>query len=371
MKDCDIQDKNRPAEESENDLVELARKLWTEKKFIIKWCCIAAVIGVVVAFSIPKEYTTTVILAPETSGKSSGGSMGALASIAGFSMGQADGADAVYPDLYPDLVASVPFIVELFDVPLCSVDGQLQTTLYDYTKEHLRAPWWNAIVTAPFKALAWVKSLFAEEIPEKEGVDVFQLTKEESDIVNALNDRIEVTVDKKTAVIMLSVTMQDPLISAVLTDTVMRNLQEYITEYRTNKARHDLAFTQKLFDEAQQNYYEAQQTYADYVDSNQGLSSNSAQTKRERLQNEMNLAYGLYNQMAQQLQKAKAKVQESTPVYAVVQPATVPIKASKPSKSLILIACVFLAGIISVAWVLFGRDMVRQFRDTPDDKKDK
>ena len=169
-------------------------------------------------------------------------------------------------------------------------------------------------------------------------------------------------MDKKSLTVSIAVTMQDPLISATLTDTVMQKLQDYITDYRTNKARHDLDFTQKLYDEAQQKYYEAQQRYADYVDKNQNILLRSVQTRQERLQNEMNLAYNLYNQTAQQLQLAKAKVQENTPVYTVVQAATVPLRASKPSKAMILIGFVFLAGVGSVGWILFGRDLLRQFK---------
>ncbi len=91
-------------------------------------------------------------------------------------------------------------------------------------------------------------------------------------------------MDRKTLVVSLRVTMQDPLVSATLTDTVMRNLQEFITQYRTDKARNDLAFTQRLHDEARDNYYEAQQRYARYMDQNQGIVRRSCLTEQERLQ---------------------------------------------------------------------------------------
>ncbi|MBM6736462.1 chain-length determining protein, partial [Mediterranea massiliensis] len=160
--------------------------------------------------------------------------------------------DALNPELYPDIVSSVAFSTELFDVPVQAEKDSLKCTLYEYLSEHQRKPWWSAVTGFPFKCLGWVMSLFRDE--EKEGengkVDPFRLTKEESGIVKALNGRISVSVDKKTMVITLGVTMQDPLIAATLTDTVMSKLQAYITDYRTNKARHDLAFTQKLYDEA-------------------------------------------------------------------------------------------------------------------------
>lgn len=353
--------KNTQPEEQEIDLVELARKLWDNRRMIIKWCAVAVVVGLVVGFSIPKEYTVSVTLAPEATDAKSTGNLGALASMAGINLGSSAGADALYPELYPDVVSSVPFLVDLFPLEVVDSKGELRTTLYDYVEEHTRAPWWSAVVGFPFKALGWFMSLFRDDEPAVEGIDPFRLSKDQMQVVETLRERVSASVDKKTSVISLSVTMQDPLIAATMTDSVMTHLQRYITDYRTNKARHDLQFTQQLFDEAQRNYYEAQQRYASYMDANQNIVRRSVRTEQERLQNEMNLTYNLYNQMAQQLQVAKAKVQESTPVYAIVQPATVPIKASKPSKAMILIGFVFLAGCAAAGWILFGRDLMGQF----------
>lgn len=348
-----------PQHEDEIDLLELIGKLWTNKIFILKCCGIAAVIGLIIAFSIPKEYTTTVKLSPETSGSKS---MGGLSALTGIGIGN-NGTDAVYPELYPDIVASVPFVVELFDINVVDRKGTLDTTLFDYLENHTRRTWWKTLAALPFKAVAGIKSIFSkEEEFDPEEVNPFRLSRKQSDVVLGLNERISVVVDKKTSVITLSVTMQDPYISAAVTDTVMTNLQKYITDYRTNKARHDLEFTQHLYDESQQNYYDAQQNYASYMDQNQNIVLRSVRTEQERLQNEMNLAFNIYNQTAQQLQTARAKVQESTPVYAVVQPASVPLKASKPSKLLILVGAVFIAAVCASAWVLFGRDIVAQLR---------
>ena len=352
-------------EEQEIDLLELAARVWAERKLVLKWCGVAVLVGLVVAFSIPKEYTATVTLAPESEqGSASLGGLSALAGMAGINLHNNQGGDALNPELYPDIVSSVAFSTELFDVPVQAEEDSLKCTLYEYLDEHQRAPWWSAVTGFPFKCLGWVMSLFRDE--EKEGengkVDPFRLTKEETDIVKALNSRIAVSVDKKTSVITLGVTMQDPLIAATLTDTVMSKLQAYITDYRTNKARHDLAFTQKLYDEARAKYYEAQQAYADYVDMNQNVTLRSVQTRQERLQNEMTLAYNLYNQTAQQLQLARAKVQESTPVFTVVQAPTVPLQASKPSKAMILVGFVFLAVVGTVGWILFGRELLSNIK---------
>ena len=242
---------------------------------------------------------------------------------------------------------------------------KIDTTLYVYLKDYQRAPWWGVITSAPFRAIGWVSSLFKAEDEEQGGpaeLNPFHLTQEESNIANALSGRIAVDVDKKTGVTTLTVTMQDPLISASLTDTIMHSLQNYITDYRTNKARHDLAYMEKLYKEARQEYMEAQEKYARFADTNLDLNRLIYRAEQERLQNEMNLAFQVYTQVAQQLQMAKAKVQEITPVYTVVQPATVPLSAAKPSKMLILVAFVFLAGVVSVGWILFVKDFIQNWR---------
>ena len=352
------------SEEQEIDLLELAGKVWASRRLVLKACGVALIVALAVAFSIPKEYTAAVMLAPEVEGGSrSLGGLSALAGMAGINVGGGEGGDALSPDLYPDIVSSVDFATGLFPVPVEGMDGEPKTDLYTYLKEEQRSPWWSVVLSLPFKCVAWVVSLFKDEAEAATGeIDPFRLTKEEMEVVKALNNRITVSVDKKTSVVTLSVTMQDPLIAATMTDTVMQRLQLYITGYRTNKARHDLEFTQKLYDEAQHKYYAAQQAYADYIDMNQNISLRGVQTRQERLQNEMTLAYNLYNQTAQQLQLAKAKVQENTPVYTIVQAPTVPLQASKPSKVMILVGFLFLAVVGSVGWILFGREFCAAFR---------
>ena len=354
---------SRPAEQ-EIDLIELAQKVWAERKLVLKACGIAVLVALVVAFSIPKEYSTSVTLAPETASRSSSGTMGALAAMAGINLGSSSTSDALSPELYPDIVSSTPFLVDLFEVRVKDSEEKIDTTLYAYLDEYQRSPWWGSVISAPFKLIGWTVSLFKEKDAEEENapIDPSRLTPDADRIAKALSGRISVSVDKKTGVTTLSVTMQDPVISAQITDTVMHRLQNYITDYRTNKARHDLAFTERLYAEAQADYEQAQKKYAQFVDANQNIILRSYMAEQERLQNEMNLAYQVYTQVSQQLQMAKAKVQEITPVYTVVQPATVPLRAAKPNKMMILIGFVFLAGVGCVGWILFVKDLWQGWR---------
>ena len=244
---------NKNVNDSTIDIVEIVTKIWSDRKKILKYCGIAAIIGIVIGFSIPKEYTTVVKLAPEIS--SSGKSMGnlsALAGIAGINMNATQGTDALSPELYPDIISSNKFTTSLFKIRINDI------TVYEYLSKHQKSPWWITLLKMPFYIISKITSNPEKEVNTND-TNLFHLTREEEKVSNALSRNIKISIDKSTSVISLSVTMQDPIISATLADSVLTRLKEYITEYRTNKARIDLDFTQKLYDESKAKYYKAQQ----------------------------------------------------------------------------------------------------------------
>lgn len=352
---------NALPEVQEIDLIELAGRLWQARRFLAKCCGVAAVVGLVIAFSLPKEYTTTVKLAPEmedVSKKMSG--LGGLAAMAGINLNTSSGADAISPDLYPDVVQSTPFLLELFPVKVMNPENATSAdsiTLYTYMHDGQRMAWWNYLVRVPFKMLGAVKDLFSKEDKQKsDTLDPFHLTRDQEAILQALRTRIAVSVDKKTLVLTVSVQMQNPIVSAEVTQIVLQKLQDYISAYRTRKAKDDLVFTRKIFAEAREAYYKAQQAYAAFEDSNRNLISSSYRTEQERLKNEMTLTFNVYNSLAQKLEQDKLRVQEQTPVYTVIEPATVPLKAASPKKMLILAGFIFL-GLCAGVGYLFIKDM--------------
>ena len=361
----DTEEKTKDSEEKEIDLLELAYKLWSRKKLLLVWCMWGVITGLVIAFSIPKEYSTSVKLAPETKGSrpSFSGGLGALASMAGISTSAYSGPDAVYPELYPDIVESVPFATSLFDVVVTDSEGN-SYTVKDYLKDETKGPWWGFIMALPGKAIGLLKGGSDDEEDQKEHhTDNFNLTQEETGLVNALRQRVRANVDQKTDVITIDVMMQDPMVSAILVDTVVSRLRDYVTSYRTNKARKDLEYALMLNQEAQDDYYKAQQRLADYTDRNQNLATRSAQITKDRLENEATLAFNLYNETSLHVQNAKSKVQETTPVYTTITPATVPRRPISPRKGLIIGGCTFLAFIACAAWILFGKPIVAEYKE--------
>lgn len=340
--------------QQEIDLIELFQTLWRKRRFLLKCMGIATLVGLVIAFSLPKEYETKITLAPESSDISKRmGSLGSLAAIAGINLNQGTGSDAISPNLYPDVVKSIPFLLELFPTQVMTKDKKHVMSLYDYILDHQRKAWWGYIMGAPFKVLEWGMELFRGKPEKKENiVDAYCLTPEQQAVMATLQRFIKVKVNNKTSTLELSVRMQDPLISADMACVVMENLQKYMTDYRIHKVKQDMEYTKKVYGEAQEAYYKAQKAYAAFEDSNKNIISASYRTEQERLKNEMTLTFNVYNSLAQKLEQDKIRVQEETPVYTVIEPATVPLRAASPNKPLILVGCIFLALFGGCGYVL-------------------
>ncbi len=349
----------REEEEFEIDLMEYVRKLWDARLLLIKVAGIAAIVGVIIAFTTPKEYTVNVTLAPESS-KTGGSGLSGIASMLGVGgMNVSSDADALHVTLYPDIVSSTPFILDLLDTPVSTInEEEADTTLAGYLKEYTKTPLISTIISLPFKAVNGIISLFKSESDiVNEKIDPFRLTKAQAKTVGGIRKLVVANVDKKTGVTTISVTMQDPLVAAILTDTVVVKLKEHITKYRVSKAEENCLYWEQLNEQRKSEYYQRQKDYAEYVDANKNIVLQSVLIERERLQNEMNLALQVYTNVATQLQMAKAKVQEAKPVFAIVEPASVPLLPSGTSRKMILIVVVFMAVAGASAWILFGKDL--------------
>lgn len=355
----------REEEELEIDLMEYVRKLWDARLLLIKVAGIAAVVGVIIALTTPKEYTVNVTLAPESS-KAGGSGLSGIASMLGVGgMSLSSDADALHVTLYPNIVSSTPFILDLLDTPVSTInEEEADTTLAGYLKEYTKTPLMSKIISLPFKAVGGIMSLFKSDSDSivDESIDPFRLTKAQAKIVGGIRKLVVANVDKKTGVTTISVTMQDPLVAAILTDTVVVKLKEHITKYRVSKAEENCLYWEQLNEQRKSEYYQKQKDYAEYVDANKNIVLQSVLIERERLQNEMNLALQVYTNVATQLQMAKAKVQEAKPVFAIVEPASVPLLPSGTSRKMILIVVVFLAVAGASAWILFGKDLLENIK---------
>lgn len=334
------------------DLRKVFRKIWNRKKLFVKTLSFTFFIACLYILPLPRYYNCNITLAPEMENSASGGSLGSLASSFGINLNSAGSTDAIPPVLYPDLMEASDFMVSLFPIKVVSEDGLISTDYYTYIKKHQKTNLW----LRPFK---WIKKTIASLFTKNEAtssnghkVDPFKLSKEQQDVVSTMKNHISCDVDKKTDVITITVQEQDPLICATMADSIRTRLQNFITDYRTNKARIDLDYYTKLTIDAKRDYERARQLYASFSDSNVDVILQSYKAKQDDLENDMQIKFNTYNALNTQLQAAKAKVQEKTPAFTIIQGASVPIKPAGPKRMFFVLAMMFMAFILTIGYIL-------------------
>ena len=359
------EENNNSTVEQEKSSIDFRKLFQDILKYKWRYVIVMAITFVVVAFlslCVPNYYKCTVMLSPEMTGSKSTNGIAAMASSFGINLPLSGGVgtEALFPTVYPELINSIDFKISLFPVPV-TIEGKKKgdssrtMSYYDYLKNEQKSPWWSEVLAAPSKLMGKLRSK-GEETKGDGTLDPFRLTKEQADIVKAIDEKVTCDVNNKTMVITINVTEQDPVVCATMADSVKCRLQEFITDYRTTKARVDLEYSRKICAEAKERYDKARNAYAGYADANQNVILQSVRQRQAALENEMQLQYNAYMQAASQMLQAEAKVQEETPAFTTLQSATVPVKKAGPHRATICMAFVFLAFLAVTAWVFYKED---------------
>ena len=336
----------------EFDLKKLLQVLKSKKNMLIRNCIIAVILAIVVGYSIPKEYSSDIILAAETqTEKGLGGSAASLASLAGIKVGE--GSDAISTKLYPNVVSSNEFLVDMLYCQVETSDAKFKGTYLDYLAEHQRSPWWNFPMQLLRSCVGYLKNSGSEENDKTIVLDPLRLSAAQSGLVDGIRGLIVCSVDDEYGTISISAQAQDPLVAKTLVDSATLKLQNFITVYRTNKARVDLNYYKGLEHDALMEYRDAQKKFAEFQDSHRNVMMQSYVNERESLSNDLQLAYTAYAQLKQQVLMAVAKLQEKTPVFTVIEAACVSPTPFSPRKKFILIAFLFVTAVGSLGWVYF------------------
>lgn len=329
------------------DLIALFLLITDKRKFIAVTLLVWAIIGVWYAFQQPKEYRSTIMLAPETTSNNLASKISSVTSMVGLFDEANPTGDAIYPEIYPEMMSSNDFLVKLLPVKVKTLDNKVHTNFFDYKKNKTKK-------TLLMKMRGGIKKFFSS-LSKKENIqhqidslhpNPHQLTKEEDGIVNSMRSDFTCQVDKKTNVITISAQTEDPLVSTIMANAIKDELQKFITKYKTEKSRNDVKYMSEINQKAKLDYSKARQRYAAYCDANTDVTLESIKSKQEDLENDMQLKYNIYTQTMQQLQMSMATLQDNTPAFTTIQSATVPLKHCNTPKIFIL-AVFLILGLIS------------------------
>ncbi|TAE27308.1 MAG: lipopolysaccharide biosynthesis protein [Cytophagales bacterium] len=320
---------------------------------------VGLILGALFAFSKSNEYNSQVTVMPEIQGKAGGlGGLGSLAGLAGINIDNLSaGSDAIRPDLYPNVIQTVPFALNLLEQPVFSKEFKKTQTLDAFLSQHNAGNWAN-----------WFSGLFSSGSSEKQElldpkhtIGALVITKHQDERVKEIQSRVTAQYDKKSGIIALSATMPDPVVAATVAKRTLDYLTNYAIAYRTEKARQQVEFLNRQVAASKRRYQEAEVTLSSYRDRNRSLFLNTAKIEEQRIQAEFMLAQDLYNNLSKQLEMAKIKVQEETPIFKTLEPVKVPLKKSGPKRTMIM-AGFAVVGVVLALCINVAKQLSKPYR---------
>lgn len=293
------------------DIVAFVKALWANKKvFFIGWP-VTFVLACGIILCVPRKYVSETVLAPEYDYINTA-TLRNIARSANVDIPIGPTTDAILPDLYPDVIKSSAFLGNILRSTVHTKDN-VEVTVFDFFHKDGEKDWKT---------------------------------------VNRAAKSITCTVDRKTGAITIACKAKDPNVVAEIANMVRDNLQDNITEYRTNKARKDVEFFQSQVNEKQQLADIARCEYAGYADSHQGSILTQVQAEISRLEAELEVRQAAYTASLVQLQAAEVKLQEQTPAFTIIQYADIPVRPSSPKRVIFVLAVMVVVTIMMGAYVL-------------------
>ena len=357
--EAENQNTNNTTPSDEIDLIEVIRHIWEGRWLIVKVTAIFVALGLIIALTSPNQYKAEARLLPEVR-DTQGGASALFRQLGGLgSLVSGAGADAIRPDLYPDVLRSTPFFIYLLErnVIAASESGFEEVTVFEYLTRGSSFSLIGTIkkytIRLPWTILSWLRS--DEQNQDNQISSTFaeipQMSIAQFEAAKKLRNGLNASISQRSGIISISAEFHDPRVAAQIGQHSVNYLTDYITQYRIEKAQKDLGFVKERYEEKKKDFFLSQLALANFRDANRNIVSLTAQTEEQRLQDQYNLAFNVYTSLAQQLEQARIKVQEETPVIKILEPVQVPVKRSAPRRSLILFVSFIMGLVISIGLV--------------------
>lgn len=346
--------------EEEIDLVEIVQKLWRNRKFIIKVTIVFAILGFIVAISTPNIYTASCTMVPQTGQKSTGGSLGGLAAMAGINLGSISSGEVFSPTIYPKIMTNINFQKELIYSKFHFQGVEQPITLYDhytdkkYQKFSLTGVIRQYTIGLPniiIRAINGVVRGKDTNNTQSESASIYSVTSKERQVINITKNILRLDINNKDGFITLSANMDEPVLAVEMVQTGFSLLQKYITDFKLEKVANNLEFIERSYNEAKINFETKQEELAMFRDANKSFSSAVAKTQEEKLISEYNLLLGIYTELAKQKEQAKIAITETTPILTIIEPVVMPIGKAKTDRYMLIFFYTFLGIFVGVVTV--------------------
>ena len=324
----------------------IVRTLWQERYKVFLIMVIFAGMGTLGALLIESEFRSEARIMPEMNNES-----GDVLKRLAVSM------EAIRPDLYPKILQSTPFILYLIDQSVITTDGKFQNLAQFLLSDD--NPWfWNQLGLGKTN-----KSL---PLPINKIGGIVCLSNSQQELVEDISERVNVEFDTHSGIITISAKMPDANVAAAVAQLTLTYLTKYVTDYRTEKARHDLRFYRQQLDKAAKRYRKAQFNVFQYNDHHKNVVMLATTIDRHNMEAELTIAQVLYSELSRQFEQAKLNVQIRTPIFKVLEPPRVSFNQTSSKQVIVVILFTVLGLVLGIGYVLVRKaNLVGQLRAMP------
>ena len=146
--------------------------------------------------------------------------------------------------------------------------------------------------------------------------------------------------------------MPDPNVAATVAALAMKYLTNYVTTYRTEKARQDSAFYNGQVNAVRSRYRQAQLAVFQYNDHHKNIVMLSTTMDRHLMEAELTIAQTVYTELAHQFEQAKLRVRARTPIFKVLEPPGVPLNRLSPRRTMIVLLFAVVGLVVGALAIL-------------------
>ena len=336
--------------DDEIDLIALLKTVFAARRFVIQITVLFSVLGIVLALVSPVRYTASSMFMPQLSEGQSNSSLGGLASLAGINLTAIMGSQPqeIAPSLYPQIAESSPYRMALLETPV----GESQISFRDYILGEDRGVSIIALIKKYTIGLPSLLFSSNNTEPTPQTNTLFDISEEDRDLFEVINQVLSVEVDDKEGLVSISVEFSDRKIAAQLAQAATDLLQTKIIAFKSQSARNNLQFVQGQFDAKRQEFEQIHDSIAMFKDQNLNITSSLYQNQLTRLESQFTVTSSVFQELAGQVEQAKIQVNKDTPIFMIIEPVSVPLKPSKPKRTTMVVIWTFLGGVIAVGWTL-------------------
>ena len=334
---------NQQVNEDEIDLIELLKKVFKAKKLIFIITLIFALTGIMTSLSEPNVYTSSTTFIPQLSSgiKSGGSSLSGLASMAGINLGGMDSSSEFPPSLYPNIVNSVPFKLDLL-LSKVKVNSD-SITIRDYYSNPDN-------FSKNLKKVDYTKN------------NIYSISENDELLFNKVSKKIIVSLNEMEGFVSISFTDTNKRVAAQIVYITKDLLKKQIISFKNQSSKEMLEFSIKQYNERKLSFESLQDQTAMFIDKNQNISSSLYQNRLKRLEGDLEISRSILLQLASQVEQSKLQLNKNTPVFTTIQPVTVPFIKSGPFRSRSVIIYTLIGIIISLLYVLSKDFIINIFK---------